>query len=67
MSDGPNSGLQDPTIRSLGNKMMKCPPATCYVDHIESWSSNEVAINWNAPFAWVVAYLDEIAHARPIE
>ena len=23
---------------------------------------NEITINWNAPFAWVAAYLDE--HAR---
>jgi endoglucanase len=67
LSGGPNSGLQDPTIRSLGPRMRKCAPQTCYVDHIESWSSNEVAINWNAPLAWVTAYLDEIAHRRTIE
>ena len=36
-----------------------CPPMKCFVDHIESWSTNEVAINWNAPFAWVVAYIDD--------
>jgi endoglucanase len=57
LSGGPNSGLQDPTIRAAGFKGR--PPQKCFVDHIESWSSNEVAINWNAPFAWVVAYLDE--------
>ncbi len=67
LSGGPNSGLQDPTIRSLGTKMNRCAPQTCYVDHIESWSSNEVAINWNAPLAWITAYLDEIAHGRVIE
>lgn len=59
LSGGPNSGLQDPTIRSLGPKMLKCAPATCYLDHVESWSTNEVAINWNASLAWIVAYLDE--------
>jgi endoglucanase len=64
LSGGPNSGLQDPTIRSLGNKMARCAPQTCYVDHIESWSSNEVAINWNAPLVWVAAVLDEVAHAQ---
>jgi endoglucanase len=57
LSGGPNSGLQDPTIRAAGFKGR--PPQKCFVDHIESWSSNEVTINWNAPFAWVVAYLDE--------
>lgn len=61
LSGGPNSGLQDPAIKSLG-KMAHCAPETCYLDHIEAWSVNEVAINWNAPFAWVAAYLDEIAH-----
>ena len=62
LSGGPNSGLEDPAIRSLGTRITSCAPATCYVDHIEAWSANEVAINWNAPLAWVAAYLDEIAH-----
>lgn len=29
------------------------------MDNIESWSTNEITINWNAPLAWVSAYLDE--------
>ncbi|MCH2110760.1 MAG: glycoside hydrolase family 9 protein [Polyangiaceae bacterium] len=29
------------------------------MDHIEAWSVNEITVNWNAPFAWVTAYLDE--------
>jgi len=36
-----------------------CHPLLCYVDDIEAWSVNEVAINWNAPLAWVAAYLDD--------
>ena len=27
--------------------------------NIEAWSANEITINWNAPFAWVTAFLDE--------
>jgi endoglucanase len=27
--------------------------------NIESWSTNEIAINWNAPLAWAAAFLDE--------
>ena len=46
VSGGPNSTLQDPYIRKLG--MSGCPPETCYVDNVESYSTNEVAINWNA-------------------
>jgi endoglucanase len=54
---GPNSGLQDGHARSCG--LDGHPPQKCYVDHIESWSTNEVTINWNAALAWVAAFLDE--------
>jgi hypothetical protein len=30
---------------------------------MESWSTNEVAINWNASLAWVTAFTAERAHA----
>jgi endoglucanase len=62
LSGGPNSALQDPYIRKLG--MSGCPPLTCYVDNIDSYSTNEVAINWNAPLAWAAAFLDDIAHRK---
>ena len=57
VSGGPNSGLEDPYAQSIG--LPGCAPQKCFVDHIDSWSTNEVTINWNAPFAWVVSYLDE--------
>ena len=41
-----------------------CAPQKCFVDHIESWSTNEVTINWNAPLAWVAAFLDDASRAR---
>jgi endoglucanase len=56
LAGGPNSGLQDPYAQGAG--LAGCAPEKCYVDHIESWSTNEVAINWNAPLAWVLAFLD---------
>jgi endoglucanase len=59
VSGGPNSGLQDPYARGAG--LVGQAPQKCFLDHIESWSTNEVTINWNAPFAWVVAFLDEQA------
>jgi endoglucanase len=62
LSGGPNSALQDPYIRKLG--MSGCPPQTCYVDNVESYSTNEVAINWNAPLAWAAAFLDDVQRAR---
>jgi endoglucanase len=57
LSGGPNSQLQDPQARAEG--LTGCKPQRCFVDHIEAWSVNEITINWNAPFAWVTAYLDE--------
>lgn len=57
MSGGPNSGLQDPYVKAAGLK--GCAPQKCFIDHIEAWSANEITINWNAPFAWVSAYLAE--------
>jgi len=59
VAGGPNSALQDPYIRKLG--LGGCPPQTCYVDNIESYSTNEVAINWNAALAWTAAFLDDVA------
>jgi endoglucanase len=62
VSGGPNSALQDPYIRKLGKG--GCAPMTCYVDNIESYSTNEVAINWNGALAWYVAFLDDVAHSK---
>ncbi|HMA97038.1 MAG TPA: glycoside hydrolase family 9 protein, partial [Polyangiaceae bacterium] len=57
LSGGPNSGLQDPYAQAAGLK--GCAPQKCFVDHSEAWSTNEITINWNAPLAWVSAFLDE--------
>jgi endoglucanase len=59
VSGGPNSGLQDPYAQAAG--LAGCAPEACFVDNIEAWSVNEIAINWNAPLAWVTAFLDERA------
>jgi endoglucanase len=61
VAGGPNPGLQDPAI---GAAYGCSSPMTSYVDDIESYSTNEVAINWNAPLAWVAAFIDE--HRRLI-
>ncbi len=58
LSGGPNSVHSDPvSLRKLNG----CIGETCFIDDIESWSTNEITVNWNAPFAWVTAYLDEKA------
>ncbi|MGH1346410.1 MAG: glycoside hydrolase family 9 protein [Nannocystales bacterium] len=63
VSGGPNSAIQDPYAKSAG--LGGCPAQRCFVDHIESWSTNEIAINWNAPLVWVLAFLDETSGANP--
>lgn len=56
MAGGPNSVLQDPVGQE---KLAGCAPAACYIDDIGTYSTNEVAINWNAPLAWPAAYAAE--------
>jgi endoglucanase len=55
---GPNTALDDPIAKK---ELRGCSPQKCWVDHIEAWSLNEVAINWNAPLAWVATYADQRA------
>ncbi|WP_329485137.1 glycoside hydrolase family 9 protein [Kitasatospora sp. NBC_01246] len=53
---GPDAGLEDPIAKS---RLAGCAPAACYVDDIGSYSTNEVAINWNASLAWLAAFAAE--------
>lgn len=48
---GPHSGQQD------GCDYVSSLPAQSYVDHWCSYASNEVTINWNAPFVYALAHL----------
>ena len=32
----------------------------------DAWSTNEIAIDWNAPVVWVTAWLDEHAKERHV-
>lgn len=53
ISGGPNGQPSDPAAEAVaGNATAKR-----YIDDIGSYSTNEVAINWNAPLTWVSAYL----------
>ncbi len=56
VAGGPDSSLEDPlAVATLAG----CVYQTCYIDGRDSYSTNEVTINWNAPLAWVAAYLNE--------
>ncbi|MDQ1286899.1 MAG: endoglucanase [Actinomycetota bacterium] len=54
LAGGPNSGIQDPYAQS---KLTGCVGQFCYIDHIESWSTNELTINWNSSLAWVASFV----------
>ncbi len=56
VSGGPNSSLQDPFAAP---RLAGCSPQKCFIDDLDSWSTNEITINWNTPFAWVLSFLDE--------
>ena len=54
LAGGPNPGRQD-----------KCnypfiEPETAYVDHVCSYASNEIAINWNAPLVYLANALEAL-------
>jgi endoglucanase len=65
MSGGPGAGLQDPYVAGLGYQRGKVASQKCFVDSIEAWSVNEVTINWNAPFAWALSFLEDEAADAP--
>jgi endoglucanase len=54
LAGGPNSSLQDPFAQA---KLAGCIGQFCYIDDIQSWSTNELTINWNAPLAWVSSWI----------
>jgi endoglucanase len=62
IAGGPNAGLQDPVA---ARRLPGCAPQRCYVDDINSYSTNEEAINWNAPLVWVSQFAaDHSGHHR---
>jgi endoglucanase len=50
MSGGANSAPSDPPADDV---LVGCKPQFCYVDDVNSYSTNEMAINWNSALAWV--------------
>ena len=58
---GPQPGGED-----IGSKSWECKdyktgvPATSYIDDRCSYATNEVAINWNAPFAYIAGALEAL-------
>lgn len=51
---GPCEYIPDETAKKY---LTGKPPLQCYIDHIGSYSTNEVAIYWNSPLVYVIAKL----------
>jgi endoglucanase len=60
---GANDTPNDPAAVAAG--LTGSPPERQYVDAIGSFTTNEVAINWNAPLAWVTAFVDKEQNLGP--
>jgi len=54
VSGGPNPGKQD------NQKYPFSEPAKCFIDHVDSYASNEVCINWNSPMTALFAGIDAV-------
>ncbi|WP_020616568.1 glycoside hydrolase family 9 protein [Paenibacillus daejeonensis] len=54
---GPNRYGGDPAIDKLLQEQSP-PPAKSYIDHVDSYSTNEYAIDYNAPLVFVLAALN---------
>ncbi|MFD7817245.1 glycoside hydrolase family 9 protein [Streptomyces sp. NPDC059785] len=54
LAGGANSSIQDPYAQG---KLTGCVGQFCYIDDIQSWSTNETAINWNAALARLSAFV----------
>ncbi|KOV62376.1 glycosyl hydrolase family 5 [Streptomyces sp. NRRL WC-3618] len=54
LAGGANSSIQDPYAQS---KLQGCVGQFCYIDDIQSWSTNEHAINWNAALARMASFV----------
>ncbi|WP_329334566.1 glycoside hydrolase family 9 protein [Streptomyces sp. NBC_01352] len=54
LAGGPNSSIQDPYAQS---KLQGCVGQFCYIDDIQSWSTNEHTINWNSALTRMASFV----------
>ncbi|PWI10131.1 glycosyl hydrolase family 5 [Streptomyces sp. NWU339] len=54
LSGGPNSSIQDPYAQS---KLQGCVGQFCFIDDIQSWSTNEHTVNWNAALTRMASFV----------
>ncbi|WP_412075658.1 glycoside hydrolase family 9 protein [Streptomyces xanthophaeus] len=54
LAGGPNSSIQDPFAQG---KLQGCTGQFCYIDDIQSWSTNEHTVNWNSALTRMAAFV----------
>jgi endoglucanase len=59
LSGGPNPGMQD------GIKPPSLVPDEAFIDDDRSYASNEIAINWNAPVAYLANAIEALQRELP--
>lgn len=52
LAGGPNKNLEDPYAKAV---LAELPPALCYADNAQSFSTNEVAVYWNSALIYLMA------------
>ncbi|MET7762211.1 glycoside hydrolase family 9 protein [Streptomyces sp. NPDC005393] len=62
IAGGPNTGLEDPKARRVlidrtVDPLKRPEPQFSYIDDIQSWSTNEITINWNSALSWVISFV----------
>lgn len=55
VAGGPDSYMEDPSAQSA---LTGAAPAKCYIDDATSYSTNEIAIYWNASAVFLAGYFD---------
>lgn len=58
VSGGPNKAPCDP--KALELLPFGTPPMKCFVDEVESYSTNEITIYWNSPAVFMAGYFDTL-------
>ena len=59
LAGGPNSNPADSV--AVNANLIASAPSRRYLDEMGSFTTNEVAINWNASLVWVATFLDQVS------
>jgi endoglucanase len=57
LSGGPNNDKQDVSVGVVYPE--NAPPMKSWTDHEDSYASNEICLNWNAPLTYIPGFLEQ--------